>query len=139
MNFDIGAIQCKRLNAFYGNGLRLKCLFDLVKDSAGNPVAKPAINAIPIAEVGASKFGGSFNVKMGSLLPGAMPARFCGLIFATSGGAKPCVNWGGFANYHQTWMHPTLRCRIRRQFRYGESRSNRLMLASIDRLPRFSE
>ena len=60
---------------------------------------------LPFVE-GASKFGGIFDVKMGSLLSDAMPAGFCGLIFATSGGVKPCVNWGGFANYHQTWMHP---------------------------------
>jgi hypothetical protein len=31
--------------------LRLKCFFDLLEDALVDPVAKPAIDAIPIAEV----------------------------------------------------------------------------------------
>ena len=51
MNLDVGTVQGERLNSFDGDGLRLKFLFDAVKDTHRNPVTKAAVDRIPVAEV----------------------------------------------------------------------------------------
>ena len=50
MNFDVGAVQCKCLNPFDINGVRLEFFFDTVEDSGRNPIAKSPVNGEPVPE-----------------------------------------------------------------------------------------
>jgi len=50
MHLDISAVQCKSLHPFYINGLRLELLFDAIENSPLRPIAKAAVNAIPVTE-----------------------------------------------------------------------------------------
>ena len=51
MNLNVGTVQGERLHSFDDNGLRLKFLFDAVKDTTRNPVTKATVDRIPVAEV----------------------------------------------------------------------------------------
>jgi hypothetical protein len=50
MHFDISTVQCKHLNSFSINGLRLEFFFCSVEDSDGYPVSESSIDGVPFAE-----------------------------------------------------------------------------------------
>ena len=50
MNFDVGTVQCKCLNSFNINGLRLEFLFDKIEDAEVDPTPKTPINREPVTD-----------------------------------------------------------------------------------------